>query len=95
VAFSRDGQLLASASGDQTVKLWNPSTGATVQTLEVNAVIQALSFFINESCLETDRGLLNIIISLLPSSEVLSRLAPSRDIFIKKQWIVRGKKNLF
>ncbi|KAL9049231.1 MAG: hypothetical protein Q9162_007326 [Coniocarpon cinnabarinum] len=27
VAFSADGQLLASASDDQTVRLWNPATG--------------------------------------------------------------------
>ena len=27
VAFSQDGSLLASASYDRTVRLWNPSTG--------------------------------------------------------------------
>ena len=27
VAFSQDGSLLASASDDRTVRLWNPSTG--------------------------------------------------------------------
>jgi WD40 repeat protein len=43
VAFSQDGQLLASASGDKTVGLWNPASGEELQTLEghtdwVNAV---------------------------------------------------------
>ena len=34
VAFSRDGQLLASASTDRTVRLWNPATGEQTQRLE-------------------------------------------------------------
>ncbi|GFF62887.1 WD40-repeat-containing domain protein [Aspergillus udagawae] len=34
VSFSRDGQLLASASADRTIKLWDPTTGELRQTLE-------------------------------------------------------------
>jgi WD40 repeat protein len=34
VAFSHDSQLLASASGDETVRLWNPATGDELRTLE-------------------------------------------------------------
>ena len=33
IVFSPDEQLLASASGDRTIKVWNPHTGKCVQTL--------------------------------------------------------------
>jgi WD40 repeat protein len=44
VAFSHDSTRLASASGDNTVKMWDASSGACVQTLEghsddVNSVV--------------------------------------------------------
>src|SRR5260221_7836591 len=34
VAFSPDGGLLASASSDDTIKLWDPQTGEHLRTLE-------------------------------------------------------------
>jgi WD40 repeat protein len=34
IAFSKDGNTLASASGDRTVRLWDPTTGQCRQTLE-------------------------------------------------------------
>jgi WD40 repeat protein len=67
VAFSADGQWLASGSGDKTAKIWDTATGACVQTFEIDRVITSLSFDpITNSLLSTDIGLLNLDLPALP-----------------------------
>ncbi|KAL4733371.1 WD40-repeat-containing domain protein [Aspergillus similis] len=39
VAFSQNGKMLASASNDQTVRLWDPSTGQHLHTLEGHTLL--------------------------------------------------------
>ena len=36
VAFSPDGNTIASGSWDNSIKLWNPQTGDLIRTLEGN-----------------------------------------------------------
>ncbi|MBF9127940.1 WD40 repeat domain-containing protein [Plantactinospora sp. S1510] len=47
VAFSSDGGLLASASADRTVRLWNPNTRALLRGLPVKAGTVPLRQFIS------------------------------------------------
>jgi WD40 repeat protein len=70
VAFSHDSQLLASASHDSTVRLWNSATGDDLRKLDIDMMVGSLSFSNDGSYIETDRGLLRIQSthsSILPS----------------------------
>jgi WD40 repeat protein len=45
VAFSQVGQILASGPDDETIKLWDPTTGALKHTLSVGGIIASIEFF--------------------------------------------------
>lgn len=56
VAFSHDSRLLASASGDNTVKIWDASTGSLQQSIVIKESISRLLFDSTNSNLITDKG---------------------------------------
>jgi WD40 repeat protein len=56
VAFSPDGQTVASGSGDHSVRLWDP---AEVDKHQLDVVVKTLSFSSN-GLLATDRGSLSL-----------------------------------
>jgi len=57
VAFSPDGQTLASASSDNTIKLWNVATGQLINTIKGhNQKISSIAFSIDGRSLSSASG---------------------------------------
>ena len=44
VVFSQNGEMLASGSRDQTIRLWNPNTGEHLRTLPASSPVNRLAF---------------------------------------------------
>ncbi|KAF2752525.1 HET-domain-containing protein [Pseudovirgaria hyperparasitica] len=98
VVFSHDSTRLASASFDNTVKIWDASSGACVQTLTVGTCIQNLSFDSTGSHLYTDIGKIAIISP--PNSQPITITDPQHpdfcDIGVEPGgiWITCSGKNV-
>ena len=97
MAFSHDSAQLALASDDKTVKIWDTSSGACLQTLNVARTLFDISFDSTGSYLYTEVGTIVVRTSQVGVSDVLELKRPlylGICVSSDNTWIEHAGKNM-
>ena len=93
MTFSSNDKLVASASFDNTVRLWDRATGSCRSTLEGHSdPITAVAFSRDGEHLDTDQGQIALPSDI--SSSVFNQIKVSSSAFVEGQWVGLAKQRL-
>jgi WD40 repeat protein len=89
VVFSTGGQLLASASNDKTVRVWETATGICRSVLDSpSCYVGELTFSLDGSALHADGGYIPLPADLNLTS-VLHLEVRVSHLLVERQWVLR------
>jgi WD40 repeat protein len=92
VVFSPDGQLVASASRDRTVRVWETATGQCLSVLEDQArYISRIEFLSDGRTRRTDRGDISLPKDLIAVPSIL-QIEGSCYTRVESEWILRQER---